>query len=1005
MKIIFWKQRNTRKVLCISCLFFTIFGNLQAAPTTSQDPCETHYRQAEVLQKAKKYAKALGRYQQAITGKCQDESKRAADAWRRIGGIHRKERRLGKAEQAYRKSLAILDKKAASPEGKSLALTLDKLGALYESQRKYASAKPLYRRALEIWEKTLGAEDAYAATRMNALALFYMKLGEYEPAAPLLKRALAIREKVYGPEHVYVAYSLNNLSRLYSKQNDYTRAEPLLKRALAIKEKTRGPEHLDLATTLNTLALLYNNKNDYARAEPLYLRALAIREKGLGPEHPDTATSLHNLGLLYSNLNDHDRAEPLYQRALEIRKKALGPEHPRVAATLNALALLYHHRGEDYYDRAESCYQRALAIWEKTLGPEHPSVATVRNNLAGLYSSRKNSTHAEDLYRDALAIQEKTLGADHPDTAATLNNLAVRYNVSGDYERAEEFYLRALQIAATAEQPELLWLVQSNLADLLARQNYPDTAIFLGKQAINTLQGLRLEISGMEKSLRQSFLKDKARVYEKLADLLMEQGRLLEAQQVLVMLKEEEYFDFVDRDVEADIRETQADYNLFEKKQAQQYKDVRQNLAALRRERKALEQKAERSTKENARLALLSAETASAKAAFGTYFAQLKQESGQGKAVRGPEAAREMIGELKQLQNTLGNLGEGTILLHYLMTADKLRIILTTADKLLAREAAVGKTELNRKILEFHQALQDPLKIPLTEAYGLYQWILGPVAADLEKAGAKTLMLSLDSTMHYIPVAALHDGSQYVAERYATATYTEAARGALDRKPAAKWRVAGLGLSDAVPGFIPLPAVEAELEGIVRRGADDVDGVIDGEIYLNRNFSAEIMLKLLNENYPVMHIASHFVFEPGSEVASYLLLGNGEKLTLAKIRQSYNFDNLDLLTLSACDTAMGALANGREIEGFGALAQNRGAKGVLATLWPVNDESTGQFMQALYRNYITEKSGKAEALRLAQQTFIHAGRNNGQAANTPGFPYHYARPYYWAPFILMGNWL
>ncbi|MCP4701588.1 MAG: tetratricopeptide repeat protein [Gammaproteobacteria bacterium] len=993
-----------RKISCILYLFFTIFGNLQAAPATPQDPCEAHYRQAEVLQKAKKYAKALERYQQAATGKCQDKSKRAADAWRRIGGIHRKQRRPGKAEQAYQKSLAVQDKKAAGQEDKSLALTLDGLGALYESQHKYASAKPLYRRALEIWEKTLGAEDAYTATRMNALALLCMKLGEYQAAAPLFKRALAIREKVYGPEHIYVAYSLNSLSRLYSKLNDYAQAEPLLKRALAIKEKARGPEHLDLAATLNTLALLYNNKNDYARAEPLYQRALAIRKKNLGPEHPDTATSSHNLGLLYSNLNDHERAEPLYLRALEIREKALGPEHPRVAATLNALALLYHHQGTDYYDRAESCYRRALAIWEKTLGAEHPSVATVRNNLAGLYSKQKDHAHAaENLYRDALAIQEKTLGADHPEAAVTLNNLAMRYNASGDYEHAEEFYLRALQIAVTAEQPELLWLVQSNLANLLARQNYPDAAIFLGKQSVNTLQGLRVEISGMEKSLRRSFLKDKARVYEKLADLLMEQGRLLEAQQVLVMLKEEEYFDFVDRDVEADLRETQADYNLLEKKQAQRYKGVRQKLAALQQERKALEQNTERGAKENARLAVLRAETASAKEAFGTYFAHLKQESGQGRTAHEPEA--EMLEGLKQLQSTLGNLGEGTVLLHYLMTASKLRIILTTADKQLAREAAAGKTELNRKILEFHQALQDPLKTPLTEAYGLYQWVFEPVAADLEQAGAKTLMLSLDGAMHYIPVAALHDGSQYIAERYATVTYTEAARGTLDRKPAARWRVAGLGLSDAVPGFIPLPAVQAELEGIVRRSSDDADGVIDGEVYLNQDFSAETMLDLLNANYPVMHIASHFVFEPGSEQASYLLLGNGEKLTLARIRRSYNFDNLDLLTLSACDTAMGELANGREIEGFGALAQNRGAKGVLATLWPVNDESTGQFMQALYSNYITQKSGKAEALRLAQQAFIRAGKKNEQAAGTPGLPYHYARPYYWAPFILMGNWL
>lgn len=104
---------------------------------------------------------------------------------------------------------------------------------------------------------------------------------------------------------------------------------------------------------------------------------------------------------------------------------------------------------------------------------------------------------------------------------------------------------------------------------------------------------------------------------------------------------------------------------------------------------------------------------------------------------------------------------------------------------------------------------------------------------------------------------------------------------------------------------------------------------------------------------------------------------------------------MNLLTLSVCETAIGGQqASGQEIEGLGTLAQKKGAKGVIATLWSVADESTGQFMQHFYR---LRKQGltKAEALRQDQP--------EGSYTPDPGAPY--AHPYYWAPFILMGNWL
>lgn len=176
---------------------------------------------------------------------------------------------------------------------------------------------------------------------------------------------------------------------------------------------------------------------------------------------------------------------------------------------------------------------------------------------------------------------------------------------------------------------------------------------------------------------------------------------------------------------------------------------------------------------------------------------------------------------------------------------------------------------------------------------------------------------------------------------------------------------------------------------------------------------------------PVVHIASHFQFQPGNETDSALLLGDGSLLNLAKIKSLPNvFGGVELLTLSACNTATGSSgANGTEVEGFGVLAQRQGAKAVVASLWPVSDRSTVALMQEFYR--VREaKAGttKAEALRQAQIKLL---RGEAQAAKleekdrglglkkdasvkqqpfTPDPKQPYAHPYYWAPFILIGNW-
>jgi CHAT domain-containing protein len=202
------------------------------------------------------------------------------------------------------------------------------------------------------------------------------------------------------------------------------------------------------------------------------------------------------------------------------------------------------------------------------------------------------------------------------------------------------------------------------------------------------------------------------------------------------------------------------------------------------------------------------------------------------------------------------------------------------------------------------------------------------------------------------------------------------------------------------------------------------NGVLPGTILLNGQFTEKAMEDQLGGQHSVVHIASHFVFKPGDDSQSYLLLagkdenGAGFHLTVADFRdnQKMALDSTDLLTLSACETGMsGNAGNGREVDGLGTTAQLKGAKAVISSLWAVDDASTGELMGDFYKRW-TEGGGKVtkvEALRQAQLDLLLGKRKPQSNGDGKGFGTertdHYAGagyslPYYWAPFVLMGNW-
>ncbi|MBL8203208.1 MAG: CHAT domain-containing protein, partial [Blastocatellia bacterium] len=518
------------------------------------------------------------------------------------------------------------------------------------------------------------------------------------------------------------------------------------------------------------------------------------------------------------------------------------------------------------------------------------------------------------------------------------------------------------------------------------------------------------------------FLKSKEQTYRELADLLIAQGRLPEAEQVIRMLKEEEYFEYVRRDGKNAPKSQKAALTPEEAALDKRYREIADQLTTIGIERSDLLEKKARTAEENLRLTKLETDLMIASQAFQRFLDGLAAEMSK---KRDSAVRLAHVSDAQGLQADLREMGKRVAALYTIVGDEKYSVILTTADVQKAYQTPIKATDLNRKILAFREVLQNPKLDPLPLAKELYKILLAPVEKDLRAMKAQTLMWSLDGVLRYVPMAALHDGKQYLVESYRQSVFTPVSNARLKDVPNRHWQALGLGVTKSHGVTIPaLPGVEEEMRGIIR-AAGSQSGVLPGSIKLDEAFTQESMLMGLREQNTVVHIASHFQFQPGNETNSALLLGDGKFLSLAQIKTFPNvFSGVELLTLSACNTATGGSgANGKEIEGFGALAQRQGAKAVVASLWPVADRSTKNLMQEFYRlREAKDETTKVEALHQAQIKLLHGAlqmtgetmaaraliHEEDKTANLPKFKIDpkapYAHPYYWAPFILIGNW-
>jgi len=679
---------------------------------------------------------------------------------------------------------------------------------------------------------------------------------------------------------------------------------------------------------------------------------------------------------------------------------------------LGNLGIAYANLGQ--YQPAIDLYEQQLVI-TRQIG-DRRGEGNALGNLGIAYANLGQYQPAIDLYEQQLVITRQI--GDRRGEGNALGNLGIAYANLGQYQPAIDLYEQVLVITREIGDRSGEGITLGNLGKLLNSQDQPELAIVFLKASAEVRESIRGDIRGLDTDLQQSFTDTVADDYRLLADLLLEEGRIPEAQQVLDLLKLEELREFTDT--------TRAVWNGEEL----QYTDAEQPVIDAHGSLIALGS------------AILTCEDTDCPelddlydqrdALTAQYNDQVDQFATTIRANRRDDDTFQdpnQIGDdAKALLSAYAADGQTPVLIYPFVLEDKLWLVWAIEGRVIgSAEVPVTQGELATAVQRFGELLKSPTRLSELQAQGqqLYDWIIQPLAEELETNDIDHLIFVNDRVTRYIPMAALYDGEQFLIERFQISTVlapgvtnTSDRLGDIDQS-----QVLGLGLSNPVSGFSSLPAVDIELDAIIRSDESDALGIYPGQVFLNDAFTFDA-LKTNVRNHRVLHLATHAAFVPGRADESFIVLGNGDRLTAGDIEDiSARLDNLHLVILSACETALGgATGDGTEITGISSYflgANDSRAETVIASLWAVNDNSTSVLMQRFYELLATGELTKAEALRQAQlsllydedtETRLAASRTGARPTPRNGFDVAvaepgYRHPYYWAPFILIGNGL
>lgn len=332
-----------------------------------------------------------------------------------------------------------------------------------------------------------------------------------------------------------------------------------------------------------------------------------------------------------------------------------------------------------------------------------------------------------------------------------------------------------------------------------------------------------------------------------------------------------------------------------------------------------------------------------------------------------------------------GAIPDHTAVIYPIILPDRLELLVDMGDKLYRFGVPVNAEQLTQEVRAFRRTIQDRQSNRyLTHAQRLYGWLVAPAKREYSSRAIHTLVFVPDGPLRTVPMAALYDGKHFAIDTYAMAVTPS--MDLTDTRPVDRTKInlLSMGLTESVQGFPALPNVATEV--------DTLKTLYGGKLLLDSQFLVPSMEREIKEQgVGMVHIASHGVVE--NDVNKSFLLAYDDKITMNRLSQlvgllQYRQTPLELLTLSACETAIG---DDRAALGLAGVAVKAGARSALATLWFIDDKATSELVDEFYRQLRDPSVTKAVALQRAQLMIL----------NEPG----YGHPSFWAPFLLISNWM
>jgi CHAT domain-containing protein/tetratricopeptide (TPR) repeat protein len=898
---------------------------------------------------------------------------------------------------------------AAVAEGKDL-LGKPSAASLKGATEKGADALALFGAA--------GDESGQVAA-LDLLATANWMLGNAKEALEQMEQMVALLRRLGEPGNL--AAALNNLNILYTSLGMHERALDTSREALDLVRKLH--DRSGEAFVLGNIGIVNYHLGEYEEALE-YLEQAVPLDKELNP--PAYPAALSNLGSVYSALGDHLKAEEYFEQALALHHQT---KNRNEASDLNSLGLEYIETGQK--QKALDYLQQALTIAQAT-GARETETATL-HNLGLFYSRQEDHAKALEYYSKALAI-ERQIGAPHGQ-AVTLNSLGQAYMDLGDFKSAADRFQEGLALARALGDRRTEERILYNSGHLALRQGDLSQARIQFEAALAVAEGLRSGVARQE--LRASYFStvqdtfksyiwtlmalDKARPNEGFDGLSLEAAERGRARSLLEMLRESRVD--IRRGVDGSLRERESTL-------LRQIDDRTQRaiqLAGSGRDAKQLEP--------------LRLEISALENEHQQVQAAIRKSSPGYSALVQPQPLA-----LATIQNEA--LDSDTLLLEYSLSKTH-SFLWVVAPGALHSFALPKEEEIETATRSFYSLLTARNQRPPGEteqartarirkadsefpaaAAALSKLILEPAAQLLT---GKRLVVVADGALEYIPFEALADpsksdyvpllaGHEIVREPSASVLVIER-RETAGRKPAPKSvvvladpvfdsadsRVAGnspsaplsdrsleraatgAGALDSSLRLPRLPFTRDEAAAVLSftAGADG-RSALDFDASLDTAMSPEL------RNYRIVHFATHGLFLPDDPSLSGLVFSlvdrHGKPVRgFLRLQDIYNLDlPAELVVLSACQTALGKELKGEGIVGLTRGFMYAGSRRVVSSLWKVDDFATAELMKRFYGSMLSGGHPAAAALREAKLSLFRQ-RN-------------WSSPYFWAAFIVQGEW-